>query len=66
MERLLWLRVGRRIAGVRLWCGLVVRIMYHMAVWWPLEWRWSRLTGVHGALADLGASEEQLGGAGSV
>jgi hypothetical protein len=55
VQWLLGLR-GRRIGGVGWRCRLVVRIMDHMAIWWALEWRWSGLTGVHGA---SGASEEQ-------
>lgn len=61
MQRLLRLRSWRRIGSVGLRRRLVVRIMDHMAIWRPLEWRWSRLAGVHGAAAELRASEELCG-----
>jgi hypothetical protein len=41
------------------WRTSVVRIMNHMAIWWSLEWRWRRLTGVHIVPVDLSASEVQ-------
>jgi hypothetical protein len=58
VQWLLRLRGWRWISGEGLGGRLVVRIMDHMAVWWSLEWRWSRLTGIHGVRVSAGASEK--------
>lgn len=59
MERLLRLRGRRWIASVGLRLGLVVRIT--MAIWRPLERRWSGLAGVHGARVGVRAFERRAG-----